>query len=344
MLKLVKRGRIYYLRGTIAGRRIKETTGTADKALAEERLAERQATLYRQHQLGERGHHTFGEAGLIYAQGRDLGHTSRAALADLAKHFGKTPLGKIDQAALDAFIRKRHAASSPAHINRAVITPLTAVMRVAAKRGWCDVPLFERPKIRQHRARYLSRDEADALVAAAAPHLQPLLVFLLHTGARIGEALYLPWEAVDLQRRMVTIYAPKTDTTRGVPLNDTAFLALANLPGRDGAVFRTGAGAPYAERIGGGGQIKTGFRRAWQRAGIGPVTVHELRHTFASWLAMNGYHEATIAELLGHKSRASATITGRYTHLNLEHLRAAVGSLDRAATGPKLAHHAMVER
>jgi integrase len=55
---------------------------------------------------------------------------------------------------------------------------------------------------------WLKHDEAERLIAACSPHLQPLVITLLYTGARIGEVLWLEWSNVDLERRHVTF--PKT--------------------------------------------------------------------------------------------------------------------------------------
>jgi integrase len=114
-----------------------------------------------------------------------------------------------------------------------------------------------------------------------------------------------------------------------VPLNDVAFFALANLPRREGHVFRTPAGEPYYDNGGlGGSAIKTGFRGACRRAGVDGVRVHDLRHTFASWLVADGVPLRTVGELLGHKSLA---MVHRYSHLSPDHLRDAV---DRIGAKP----------
>jgi len=67
------------------------------------------------------------------------------------------------------------------------------------------------------------------------------------------------------------------------------------------------------------------YRRVWtpavKRAGIEWATWHDLQHTFASRLAMNGAREQTIAALLRH---ASTGVVKRYAHLSPDHLKAAV--------------------
>ena len=329
MLKKFKRGHVWYLRGTVRGVRVYETTGTSDADKAEEYRARRDAQLWDRSIVGERGSHSFGEAILIYVQTRQPGPSFRVTLKRLVDHFEHWPVDKVSQNALDQYLAKHHSKSAPGTRIRAVITPMTAVLRVAAKRGWCDQPAFERPKVPTHTTRWLLYDEAARLVAACAPHLKPLVLFFLHTGARLREALRLDWSNVDLKARRVVFMRTKNGEHRGVPLNDDAFLALANLPHREGNVFLTPTGRPYYDSGGlGGSPINSAFKTACHRAGIENLRVHDLRHTFASWLVMEGVPLRTVAELLGHKS---LSMVHRYTHLSPDHLQDAVARLSTSA-------------
>src|SRR5579872_1581254 len=92
------------------------------------------------------------------------------------------------------------------------------------------------------RARYsiafLTPVQATDLVRAAAPHLRPLIVFLIATGARMSEALELDWADVDLEGARVTFGRTKSGKVRLVDLPPAARAALAALPHREGRVFR----------------------------------------------------------------------------------------------------------
>jgi integrase len=158
----------------------------------------REAQLWDRAVLGDRGAHGFGEAAVAYLQARKPGPSATVKLRPVVEHFQHWPIDKINQAALDAYIAARHPRSAPATIIRVVMTPVVAVLRHAAKRGWCDVPAFERPKVPTPAPRWLTRDEADRLIDACSPHMKPLVSFLLHTGGRLGEALRLQWAQVDL--------------------------------------------------------------------------------------------------------------------------------------------------
>jgi integrase len=99
-------------------------------------------------------------------------------------------------------------------------------------------------------------DEAERLIPAAAPHLKPLLIFLLGTGARLSEAIYLSWDdrSVELTGRRVIFWADRTKAKkrRVAEMPPRVVAALANLPHRDGPVFRHNGGQPYAVRSSGG--------------------------------------------------------------------------------------------
>ncbi len=151
---------------------------------------------------------------------------------------------------------------------------------------------------------------------------------MFYTGARVSEGLYLDWNEVDLPRGRVAFLDTKNGEDRGVPLHPRVIEVLANLPHRDGAVFRCPDGSPYARRIGGGGQIQTGFRAACRRAVIKDFRPHDCRHTWATWLYSETRDIRLLMELGGWKS---IKMVERYTHVNPDHLRTDIDTLpDRA--------------
>lgn len=170
--------------------------------------------------------------------------------------------------------------AAPATLNRHIYTPIAAVLHHAARKRWCDKPVIARPREPRGRIRHITHEEADRLILAAAPHLRPLVVFLLSTGARLSEALYLEWREVDLEAAHVVFTDTKNGEARGVPLPSPAIAALSALPHRSGAVFRRALprrtrkgkerplGDAYEHRAGGGGQIKTAWAGMLKRAGI----------------------------------------------------------------------------
>jgi integrase len=127
---------------------------------------------------------------------------------------------------------------TPGSVRRGIIVPIRAIMLHACRRGWCERPFFEIPRQPGGRTHYLSPSEAKRLVAAAAPHLKPLLILMLCTGARVAEALELDWREVDLVGQRVTFWTKGNPRRRRVvPLEPRVRLALAALPHRVGPVF-----------------------------------------------------------------------------------------------------------
>ena len=123
---------------------------------------------------------------------------------------------------------------------------------------------------------------------------------------------------------MITVRAAyaKNGESRGVPMNDVLTDMLQTIrikADKMGPVFCSRQGMAYKS-------FRTAFERAVQKAGIKDFTFHDLRHTFASRLAMARVDLATVQELMGHKD---ISMTLRYTHLSSDHKQRAVQELEQ---------------
>src|SRR5215468_7516626 len=186
--------------GTVAGTRIRRRAHSDNPKLAAEEAAAIEAEILRTAWHGERrGSRTFAEAALSYLEAAPRSeHTKDYVRRILVALGSDTRLAHADQ---DAAIRLRRILLSPdakpSTYLRQIVTPLRAILRHAADRGWCDTPRIATPKTPSGRTRYLLPDEAGRLIAVAAPHLKPLVTFPLGTGARMAEAVYLDWRGFD---------------------------------------------------------------------------------------------------------------------------------------------------
>jgi integrase len=176
---------------------------------------------------------------------------------------------------------------------------------------------------------WLKLDEANRLINACAEHLRPLVIFLIYTGARVGEALWLDWRNLDLVRKHVVFPQTKNGEARGVPLHDRVVVALANLPHREGEVFRRPDGLPYerpkrADDFSAGSRIKKAFAGACKRAGIADFSPHGCRHTWATWHYVANHDITALMRLGGWKS---AAMVMRYTHHNVDEHRHTIDQL-----------------
>lgn len=326
-LKLVKRPRSPYwvIRGTLRGVRVEESTGTGDRRAAEEIRAKREAEILAQSIYGRRATASFATAALSYLEN---GGSTRFT-APVISYFGTTPLHRIDQDALDRGAKKLYPDAAPSTRNRQFYAIASQILHHAAKRGWCPPPIIERPATPPGRIRWLTIDEADRLITACSAHLRPLVIFMLYTGARTGEALWLDWRDVELSRAHVSFPKTKNGDARGVPLHPRAVAALANLKGRTNEVFRKPNGRPYSrprniDDTSAGTRIKTAFRGACRRAEIENFHPHDCRHTWATWHYASNRDLGGLMKLGGWKSERMVM---RYAHVNVGELQHTIAKL-----------------
>jgi integrase len=294
--------------GTDIGVRVRHRAGTDDEALAAEEAHLLEAMLLREAYHGERrAARTFAEAAVSYLKHEPRTSGTKGLVRKLTVHFAHTKLDKINQEAVDGARDKLlRPGAAPGTVRRNIIAPTKAVLIHASKRGWCPRPDFDMPREARGRTTFLMPDHVEALIAAAAPHIRPLLVFLICTGCRLGEALAIDWSQVDLPGARVILFPDQTKARvqRAVHLTPRAIADLAGLPGRDGHVFRAPHGEAYRQSVdGGGGQLRSVWASACRNAGLpgetrerqrgdrpgkhrsfNPVhSPHILRHSWASW-------------------------------------------------------------
>jgi len=198
---------------------------------------------------------------------------------------------------------KVKAAGREAELSTAAINRYLAILRrvgnLAEKWGWTDKPLGRRIEMlpgEQARHVYLTPEEVGRLAdAARLPVVRDFIVFAALTGLRRSEILGLRPEqirggAVILDART------KSGKPRIVPLPVEAVeIAAQRVP--------WAIGAPLLNKV---------FREARTATKMQHVRLHDLRHTYASWLAQDGASMAAIRDLLGH---SSLSVTSRYAHL-----------------------------
>jgi integrase len=334
MLKLYRRSRDknWRIRGTLFGRKLEESTETADKVQAEILLNARIAEITRHHVqgavLGRRPAPTFAGAVVTYVENGG----ERRFLVPLLKIFGERPIDEILQDDIDDAARRLLPGRAPATINRQVYAPMSAVLKTAGVHT-----KIRRRKEAERAPRWLTASEAKRLVDACNSSLRPLVVFLLYTGARVGEALWLDWSSVDLQRGHVTFPTTKNGKARGLPLHSEAIAALASLPHRSGEIFRRPDGLPYArphdedeDDTSAGRRIASAFKGACRRAGIVNFRPHDCRHTWATWHYQQNRDLLRLKEAGGWKSER---MVARYAHVNTDHLRDEIEALPRLENG-----------
>lgn len=193
--------------------------------------------------------------------------------------------------------------AKPATINR-YLSILRRLGNLAVKWGWTDKPLGQRVELlggESQRHRYLTPAEVDQLVKSTTdPEAADLILFAALTGLRRSEILRL---------------------TPGMIRDDHALLDAVTKSGRPRAVPLPPQAARIAQaRLPWSLTVKTlrrEFEAARKAAGLSDLRFHDLRHTYASWLAQDGASLAALRDLLGHSSLA---VTSRYAHLGRKDL------------------------
>lgn len=181
--------------------------------------------------------------------------------------------------------------------------------------------------------RFLSDDERKTLLQACRnssdPNIYTAVLLALATGARYSNLRNLTWEEVDLERWTLRFEEVKNKQPRYVPIVGPAQAAMQGQHDRDptgsGWVFKGGRDGVPAD-------INGPWRKVREQAGLNDVRFHDLRHTTASYLTMNGATLAEVAEALGHRTLVMAK---RYSHQSGEHVRATLQAMsDRFLEGP----------
>lgn len=223
---------------------------------------------------------------------------------------------------------------SPATVNR-YLAALSIVFTTAVKEwGWVDdTPMRKvtKPKESRGRVRFLSEDERPRLLKACKessnPFLYPVVVLALSTGMRNGEIMGLTWDVVDLNRGRAILHDTKNGERRAVAITGHVLELLKELNKirRIDCNLLFPANEIKPQKPQKSMDLRFPWRAAMEKAGIQNFRFHDLRHSAASYLAMNGASLAEIAEVLGHKT---LQMVKRYAHLSEGHTAKVVESMN----------------
>lgn len=236
-------------------------------------------------------------------------------------------------------ITVRNKPRSPASVVR-YMAALSAAFTTAVKEwGWLeDSPMRKvtKPREPRGRVRFLSDDERSRLLQACKestnPYLYTVAVLALSTGMRQGEIKSLTWDDVDLNQGRAILHETKNGERRAVAITGHALELLRELgkvrridcnllfPGKQNAL----------QKVQKPMDLRTPWETAVKKAELQDFKFHDLRHSAASYLAMNGASLAEIAEVLGHKTLA---MVKRYAHLSEGHTARVVASMNHKIFG-----------
>jgi integrase len=272
--------------------------------------------------------------------------------------FGALSLDRLRPSDIDALLVAKRAAGYSDSTRRLIYTVCRAMLDIAVRDKLVrrnPAAAVSRPTIKRAEARYLTAAEVGRLLEAAkGDRLEPLIVLMLGTGLRRGEALALHWSDVHLTEGNVRVMwtlarvdrhlifdEPKTEGSRRFvplpsPVIDTlkrhrvaqaaerlAAAAWLPWPDHEDLVFPTHIGTPTDPR-----NALRAFDGIAGRAGLTGVGLHTLRHSAASALIASGAHIKVVQELLGHSSYGITADV--YSHVHVDQQREAAERLGEA--------------
>ena len=221
--------------------------------------------------------------------------------------------------------RIQNKSRTVATVNR-YLTTFSTVLNIACREWeWLDdSPMRKVKKYKEPRGRvrFLDSDEKERLLEVCRlsknPQLFLIVILAISTGMRQGEILNLTWTDVDLEMGKAILHKTKNGDRRVVPIVSVALEFLRKHKQTQTVdtlfVFPNEQGT---EPI----KIRSSWERARKEAGVEDFRFHDLRHTFASYLAMNGASLPELADSMGHKT---LVMVKRYAHLSEAHTASVV--------------------
>ena len=352
----------YYVRIRWNGRRIRRAAGPT-KSVAQSKLSRAHALLEKGFSIEEVLAEVFGDVHgpqmnfqksigeyLKYAKGRKKESTYERDVIRLRRVcqavWAKKPLEEIQPRDIQRWLSDLQGTGLSGPTLNRYRSIVSAVFKWGSRLGYLEENPVKRVEAYSEAGRaretYLTVEEARSLIESAELLFKPILMTALYTGARRGELLSLKWRDVDFERMEIIVEAAYSKTRKGrvIPIAGALQAELRTL--RDGrrtlrvdgmdSVFLARDGAPVKPSA-----VRAMMGRAVHRCRAitkekkPKVTLHVLRHTFASLAAQNGVSFFELGKLLGH---STPTMTARYSHFYPEGARAAVCRLGRALAGP----------
>ena len=244
----------------------------------------------------------------------------------LLPKYKNTPMDEISKASImklhSDMVQKKHLAAATAN---KVLIFLSSAFNIAIDleiEGVIENPArsIKQYTLNNAKERYLTKEEAKRLLEAIKDaqqniHLKYIVPMLILTGARRGEVLKAKHEDFNLHQKTWTIPTTKNGKKRILPITPQLLKLYKSIPKDDSPYLFASpvTGKPYVS-------IYNSWNSARVKAGLKEVRIHDLRHSFASFLVNSGRSLYEVQTLLGH---STSTMTQRYAHLSNESLMSA---------------------
>jgi integrase len=248
------------------------------------------------------------------------GYQRQAGIVAHLKAFFTGRLVDVTSSHVSDYVTARLGKVSKSSVRKELIS-LRHLFRLACAE-WKLLPRFAdpyldvtAPKVRDERTQHLEPEQFRRLLVASPEKMRPIFALLTATGMRRSELVECRWKYVDGCR--ILLPTSKNDEPKEVHLNAFAQRVLASIPqGKPEDRLFPGL-TPEA--------VSVAFHRVCMAVGITDIRLHDLRHTFATWLRQNGIELDVIASQLGHRD---LRMTKRYARIASAQVRQAVNGLD----------------
>lgn len=273
----------YYVSGTVAGKRIRQSLKTSDREKAEQLKAHIESRLWNASIYGPESVAVFEDAALSYLEDGGEGRF----VPPLLKHFRGRPLREITGKEIRSAAKALYPAGSAATRNRQAIAPARAIINHAADQGLCSPVRVKQFANEKPTRKAASLDWLVSFRESAAPHLAALAWFMFETGARISEAINLRPGDIDEINRRANLGKTKNGEHYHASFSAELRAELSNLTPRNGRIFG------YKSRH----SIYGPWATACKRANIPYIPPHQAgRHSLATTLEKEGWSANAIAQ------------------------------------------------
>lgn len=301
----------WWVRFQLDGREIRISTGTRDRAQAEEFETEARSRAWRQARLGERPVVKWEQATkrwLANTQKRSKWR-DEAIIAWFGEHLAGQPITNITTEVIEELRSLKADETSQSTANR-YMAFLRAMLRKELGSAAPKVPMYA---IEKGEPLWLTHVQFDRLTKKLPLHLADMATFTVATGLRMRNVTHLTWDRVDIKRRHMSVPGSRAKAGKpiSVPLNDDALAVLKRWQGQHDERVFVFRGKPVDDANG------ATFKAAAASIGLPRLRWHDLRHTWASWHVQAGTPLHALQELGGWASYEMVKV---YAHLSSGHL------------------------
>lgn len=325
---------VWWLKVTVNGQMKQCSTGTTDKAEAQEYHDRLKSDLWKQSRLGIKASRYWMEAverWLLETSDKRSHKDDIAKLRWLDTYLGKLTLNEINLSKVDEIKSAKLLEATKSTVNRYLALVRSILIKARDDWEWIEkvpkIKLYAEPRGRE---RALTLVQVERLLQELPEHQRYIVLFALMSGLRQANILGLEWSWINFDTQYLCVPAEKSKNKLPIPvyLTDSMLALLRKQLGKHPIRVFTYQGKPIA----------AANTRAWKnaliRAGIVDFRWHDLRHTWATWHREAGTPTHELQRLGGWKN---VEMVERYAHIAPQALKGASGRLENFMSGYDLA-------